>query len=427
VGRNQRLYGLRRFYIPLQIKSKRVIEFLSLPESERRDLISQTSFQTGITEKAIEKDWWVTLVLKALYSLPMAEHFIFKGGTSLSKGWKIIKRFSEDVDIALEPKAFGMEYRRDPSRMYVKKLKREGCRFTNEVIKSALEEKMTEMGVSGDLITIEAEAVNPIVPDKDPQTLFVKYRSLYETNAYIADEVKVEFSVRSLKEPLATVSIQSILAENLDDLDYDEPSFNVVAVEPRKTFLEKAFLLYEKFLENEDEERLADRQSRHLSDLVKMMNTEHEDAVWADTAFYDRLIEHRSRYIGHRNVDYQKMNMPDLRFVPSPSMMDYFRKDYETMLNEMIYDDSAPDFDTLIEQLAVLNGRFVLHGDKDLLDQIIEHGKELIEIIVDSPLEGDIKAGLNTYHIVFLRRKNKLVFHRIEEIMGSDKDAHTLK
>ncbi len=303
--------------------------------------------------------------------------------------------------------------------MYVKKLKREGCRFTNEVIKTALEDKMLEMGVPRDLIIVEAEAVNPLIPDKDPQTLFVKYRSLYETQFLYRDEVKVEFSVRSLKEPFATVSIQSILAENLDDLDYDEPSFEVVAVEPRKTLLEKAFLLHEKFSQNESVEKLADRQSRHLSDLVRMMNTEHEEAVWADTAFYARLIEHRSKYIGHRNVDYQKMNMPDLWFIPPASMMDYFRKDYETMLAEMIYDDSAPDFDTLIEQLAVLNGRFVLLGDKDLLEQIIEHGKELIEIIENASLEGDIKSGPNTYHLTFLRRNNKMIFHRIEKITVS--------
>lgn len=78
-----------------------MIEFLNLPENSRRQLIEQTSVRTGMSIKAIEKDWWVTLVLKALFSMPQAEHFIFKGGTSLSKAWKIIERFSEDVDIEL--------------------------------------------------------------------------------------------------------------------------------------------------------------------------------------------------------------------------------------------------------------------------------------------------------------------------------------
>jgi predicted nucleotidyltransferase component of viral defense system len=66
-------------------------EFLELPEERRRVFIAQVSSDTGMSVKAVEKDWWVTLVLKALFSLPMAQHFIFKGGTSLSKGWGLIE------------------------------------------------------------------------------------------------------------------------------------------------------------------------------------------------------------------------------------------------------------------------------------------------------------------------------------------------
>ena len=73
--------------------------FLELSPEERKLLIGQTGIRTGMSEKAIEKDWWVTLVLKALFTLPRGSHFIFKGGTSLSKAWKIIERFSEDIDM----------------------------------------------------------------------------------------------------------------------------------------------------------------------------------------------------------------------------------------------------------------------------------------------------------------------------------------
>lgn len=72
-----------------------MIEFLNLPEATRRGLMIQVSTKTGMTTKSIEKDWWVTLVLKAIFALPMASHFIFKGGTSLSKGWKMTQRFSD--------------------------------------------------------------------------------------------------------------------------------------------------------------------------------------------------------------------------------------------------------------------------------------------------------------------------------------------
>ncbi|HEY4289201.1 MAG TPA: nucleotidyl transferase AbiEii/AbiGii toxin family protein [Puia sp.] len=78
-----------------------MIEFLQLPEERRRTFIAQTATETRMTEKAVEKDWWITLALRAIFTLPMAKHFVFKGGTSLSKGWGLIERLSEDIDIAL--------------------------------------------------------------------------------------------------------------------------------------------------------------------------------------------------------------------------------------------------------------------------------------------------------------------------------------
>ena len=184
--------------------------------------MDQVNARTGMSLKAIEKDWWVTLVLKVLFALPMQEHFIFKGGTSLSKGWKLIERFSEDIDIALAPAAFGLEYKSSPSHGYVKKLKREGCAYTSTVIKNALIKQITAMGVPAGLLTIEAEAVLPTMQDKDPQTIYIRYPSLYDPHEYIADVVKVEFGVRSLREPFAPVSIQSIIAGIFPNRAYSE-------------------------------------------------------------------------------------------------------------------------------------------------------------------------------------------------------------
>jgi hypothetical protein len=215
-----------------------MVKFLQLPEETRRVLIGQVNTKTGISVKAIEKDWWVTLVLKALFSLPMAEHFIFKGGTSLSKRWKLIERFSEDIDIALGPEAFGRAYTESPSRSYVKRLKKEGCPFTSTVIREAMERQLTAMGVPTGMIEVEAEAVNPLIPDKDPQSIYIKYPSLYDASAYIADAVKVEFGVRALKEPFTTVNIQSMIAAETATPAYKEEAFPVTAVEPRKTFME---------------------------------------------------------------------------------------------------------------------------------------------------------------------------------------------
>ena len=131
-----------------------MIEFLFLPEERKRLFIDQVNAETTMSVKAIEKDWWVTLVLKALFSLPMADHFVFKGGTSLSKGWGLIQRLSEDIDIALSPEAFGKEYKTSPTNSYVKQLKRDGTAYTSVHICAVLQNKLQELGVPADLFGI---------------------------------------------------------------------------------------------------------------------------------------------------------------------------------------------------------------------------------------------------------------------------------
>src|SRR5690606_11520618 len=97
-------------------------KWLQLTPEQRKASITEVEYNTGIIAKAVEKDWWVTLTLRALFQSAYAQHIVFKGGTSLSKCWKLISRFSEDVDIALSPQAFGMSYQKNPSKNHIEKL-----------------------------------------------------------------------------------------------------------------------------------------------------------------------------------------------------------------------------------------------------------------------------------------------------------------
>ncbi len=326
--------------------------WLKLTDEQRRTSIAQAAINSGITAKAIEKDWWVTLTLKALFESPYAKFFIFKGGTSLSKGWKLIERFSEDIDIALDPMAFGREYKNNPSHTYVKTLKKEGCAFTSTILQDALKAQFIHLGIPMDATSIKAEAIPETIPDSDPQTLFVKYKSLYPPHTYIADEVKVEFSVRSLKDPFAVISIRSILSEAFPNKAYEEIPFDVIAVEPRKTLLEKAFLLHEKFLNLNPGKIKIERLSRHLYDLVKMMDTEAGIKALKDPGFYKMLLEHRKNYIRLGGVDYNTLHYSTLSFIPPDAVIEMFRQDYIAMQSAMIY-GTSPGFDTMIDQLKL--------------------------------------------------------------------------
>ncbi|HMG68696.1 MAG TPA: nucleotidyl transferase AbiEii/AbiGii toxin family protein [Chitinophagaceae bacterium] len=338
-----------------------MLEFLSLSEQDRRSIIRQVSVGTGMSVKAIEKDWWVTLALKAIFSLLMQEHFIFKGGTSLSKGWKLTERFSEDIDIALAPEAFGETYIPKPGHSYIKRLKRKGCDYTSTVIKDALLHQFAAIGVPQGIIAVTAADIDPLIPDKDPQTLLITYPSLFDQNPYIAEAVRVEFGVRSYKEPFSNVSIKSIIAEEIGITIYSEQPFIILAAEPKKTFMEKMLLLHEKFAGNLPSVAAGERQSRHLVDLYQMMKKGIAKQVIDNPELYAVIVEHRRYYVKLKNVDYTNLQiMAFLKFIPLLELIDQFCIDYQAMQEEMIYGES-PRFDEMLNKLEELREQIMRH------------------------------------------------------------------
>lgn len=338
-----------------------MIGWLTLTDDQRRATINEAEQNSGINAKALEKDWWVTLTLKALFQSSFSKYIVFKGGTSLSKCWKLIARFSEDIDIALAPEAFNMEYMENPSKGYVEKMKRKGCKFTTDELKAALEKEIDALGVPADMVVIYSEPIPQKFPDKDPQTLYISYPSLYQLNGYIADQVKLEVSVRSLTAPFTKVFIQSLQNEYNPLGVYEETPFEVDAVEPRKTFLEKAFLLHEEFGRPDASRIRTERMSRHLYDLEKMMNTNVANEALADHALYNSLVKHREWYSRISWVDYHTLHHTTLSFIPPATVIDLYRLDYETMQEQMIYEKSIP-FNELIQQLKLLQERFRLNN-----------------------------------------------------------------
>jgi hypothetical protein len=331
--------------------------WLKLTDEQRKATIDQAEQMSGIGAKAIEKDWWVTCTLKSLFKSAYTQYLVFKGGTSLSKCWKLIARFSEDIDIALAPEAFGMEYLENPSKTAVERLKRKGCSFTSNELREELEKQIAALGVPTGMIAIEAAPVHEKFPDTDPQTLYVRYPTLYEPNTYITDEVKIEVSVRSLRTPYTTVPVQSLLNEINPNPAYGEVPFPVDVVEPRKTFLEKAFLLHEEFGKPDKSKIKTERMSRHLYDLGNIMHTQFGREALDDYNLYEYLIKHREWYSRISWVDYQSLKRTTISFIPPEDILETLRQDYLSMQEQMIYGDALP-FDDLIDQLKILQGEF---------------------------------------------------------------------
>lgn len=173
--------------------------FLQLPDKEKIELINQMHNETNLPQVIIEKDLWVTAVLRALFELPYADNISFKGGTSLSKCWNLIERFSEDVDIAINREYFGFTGDSFTIRQISKELRKKTCKFIRETLQFDLHKSMLNNGIPHNLFSVSMD-ITPITT-VDPERVFVEYQSVFVTDKYIKNTVILEVSGRSMKEP----------------------------------------------------------------------------------------------------------------------------------------------------------------------------------------------------------------------------------
>lgn len=220
------------------------MKFIEMPKELQTKSIETLSLNYGMPEQIIEKDWWVSTVMRALFALPYANQMSFKGGTSLSKCWNVISRFSEDIDIAVNRGYLG--YGGELSRTQVSdKLRRAACTFVRERLQNDLRDKMIEQGIPSDKFSIEVNITS--ISTVDPEVINVRYDSLYPMLSYIRNAVKIEVSGRSMSEPLENVQLRSMIEDAFPNTQFAEAKFNVPTVKPERTFLEKVCLLHEEF------------------------------------------------------------------------------------------------------------------------------------------------------------------------------------
>ena len=324
------------------------MNWFKLNIEDRLAVLQQASAISGITNKALEKDIWVTIVLDAVFRTKYAKQLHFKGGTSLSKAWKIIERFSEDIDLSIERSFYG--FSEELSYSQIKKLKRISSEFISTDFKDELEKTMIDIGVPTNMFTIKATPIPETMKDTvDPQEIVIEYVSILEPIEYLPDTIKVEVSARSIKEATQIRAINSIVDGLLPEIGLLGESFQVCTIEPQVTMLEKIFLLHEEFTKSISDMRHL-RMSRHLYDLYKLHESSYAVIAIKDKSLYERIIAHRQQFIRQSGIDYDHHGGETISFIPPNHILDAYKNDYEKMNLNMIYGD-APSFDALIEKL----------------------------------------------------------------------------
>lgn len=334
-------------------------KWVDLELLERKVILQQVTDKEHLPEYAIEKDWWVSMTLKALFQMSCKDYLEFKGGTSLSKGWHLIDRFSEDIDLALNYRFF---VPRLDNNTQLKNLRKKSRKFIVDTLAEDLDSKLKALGLSGYEVKPEVndDAGNPISSDADPTVIYVNYSSVSsDTSPYVPPRVKVEISCLSMDEPFEMRDISSIISSYYPD-DDQESNCSIPVVLPSRTFLEKAFLLNEEF--QKDEPRSL-RMTRHLYDLERLMDTEFGRKALSDMELYGKIVEHRRKFYHVGYADYDKDYPEMIEFLPPERCVKQWKADYGEMLTHFVYGSSL-SFEELLVRIAELQNRFRNIGER---------------------------------------------------------------
>ena len=328
-------------------------KFLTLTKEQRAAVFERVGASVGLPMQAVEKDFWVTVILQAVFSLPVAQHLIFKGGTSLSKAWGLISRFSEDIDLAVNPMALGVA-EGDLTKKQIKKLRKASSLFVSEQLTPMLCAKINEMGMSA-FLNIEAqpngEGDNTY---PEPRQIYIRYQSVFEKPlTYLRPDVVLEVSARSLIEPAMPTHVSCILADYIPIQSACDAVVHTAI--PAKTMVEKMFLLHELFSVPGHGTR-AERKSRHLYDLYQMMQQDFAQEAITNDALWESIRHHREVFTSVQGVDYSGDVRQRICLLPREDIVAIWQSDYETMRSSMIH-GSAPTWDELIEQITILQNK----------------------------------------------------------------------
>lgn len=339
--------------------------YLAMQRRRRRTLCDEAASRLSLAPASVEKDFWICWTLRHLFALPdYGVDLTFKGGTSLSKGWKLIQRFSEDVDVVVGRARLGFSGERAPDRAGISSKERDRrldalrsrcSEFVRNELAPALRISLHQQLPRADPWSLNLDA-----DDSDGQTLLFTYPSDFENIGYVCPVVRIELGARSDTEPVEDPAIAPYLAEAFPRLLVDA-SFRVRTVAPVRTFWEKAMLLHEEAHRREDT-RPRPRLSRHYYDLWCLINRGVGELAVRDLALFERIAAHRSVFFRKSRAAQESLRRGSLRLLPRDEHRAAWQRDYAAMRETMFFGE-PPEFDAMLAVVGAFGQRFNADGD----------------------------------------------------------------
>lgn len=334
-----------------------------LPPRERAEIFQETAARKSVSSVvAMEKDFWVCWTLGRVFDPPLVDGMVFKGGTSLSKVYGAIDRFSEDVDLSLPREALGFSGEHD--------LQPGTSRSKRDVLLTEMRDAC-EAHVSGRLVadlrervgaaldgapTSEAWSVD--VADGDAGTLLFAYppalsAEAYGAGGYIRPVIRLEFGGRNEVWPAESHTVQPYCLEVFPDLSR-APSVAVNVLAGERTFWEKVTLIHAEFHRPETSRR-PERVSRHYSDLARLSWHDIGRRALEQPDLLRAVASHKAAYFPSRWARYDETTSGSLHLVPHESLERELRSDYAAM-REMFFHEPE-SFEDVLAALAGLESR----------------------------------------------------------------------
>ena len=322
--------------------------FRDLSAEDRRLVLRAAQAEGRHPAFLLEKDIWVVATLAVLFEAPFGRHLVFKGGTSLSKVWRAIRRFSEDIDITYDIRGFApglvggagdeaLPPTRSQERRWTRVIRPRLAEWVREEAAPLLEEQLARAGF---VARVRAES----------ERLYVRYDALFAPLGTVRPEVKVDFGARSTGEPHARKLVACDAFRFHPGLAFPEARANVMLAE--RTFWEKATAIHVHCLQGR---RRGERWSRHWHDLARLDEAGIAERALADRELALSVARHKAMFFrendsGGKRIDYEAAVSGGLRLVPSGDARKVLAEDYAGMLaTGMLLDEDEP-FDAVMER-----------------------------------------------------------------------------
>lgn len=327
-------------------------EFFDLSGDERLEALAQAADTSGRPPHLLEKDVWVVWALRHIFAAPYAPHLIFKGGTSLSKAYGVIQRFSEDVDLTYDIRAIASDLigeagtplpaSRSQEKRWSKEIRTRLAEWVTAEVAPRLQQNLKQHDL-------------PAQARADGDKIFIEYTPLVLGTGYVPPAVMLEFGARSTGEPCELRPIRCDAAVHLQGVAFPEATPRVMRAE--RTFWEKVTAIH--VFCTQGVFRGGERFARHWHDITRLDAAGFADAAVADRALSRAVADHKSIFFAEKSpdgasIDYHAAVSGGLCLVPSGEALAKLATDYQHMIDDGLFLDEVESFPALLQQCEAI-------------------------------------------------------------------------